>query len=63
MPIAKDLAEQKRLAIRNQQKTQELMVREKQILRDQLAQIDKQISDLQQQKTRLQSDLSQLGGV
>ena len=55
MPTAQDLATQKREAAAHQQKTQELIAKEKEVRRLQVTQIDKQIAELQAQKTKAQS--------
>ena len=52
MPTAQDLATQKREAAAHQQKTQELISKEKELRRQQVTQIDKQIAELQAQRSK-----------
>ena len=57
MPTAQDLADQKKEAIAHQQKTQQLMTKEKDLRRQQIAELDRQIAVLREQRNKASASL------
>ena len=55
MPTAQDLANQKREAAAHQQQTESLIAKEKDLRRQQVSQIDKQIAALHVQRSKASS--------
>ncbi|TSC78621.1 MAG: hypothetical protein G01um101425_1023 [Candidatus Peregrinibacteria bacterium Gr01-1014_25] len=61
MTTAQDLAKQKKIAEEQKRQAETLIVKHRDLLRQQIAEIDKQIATLQTQRSKAASDLSALG--
>ncbi|NOS66995.1 MAG: hypothetical protein HOO67_01345 [Candidatus Peribacteraceae bacterium] len=57
MPTAQDLAAQKRDAAAHQQKTEQLISKEKDLRRQQVTELDRQIAALQSQRSKAAAGL------
>jgi uncharacterized protein YlxW (UPF0749 family) len=61
MSIAQDLATQKKDAVAQQRRTEQLITKEKDLLRQEIAALDRQITTLHAQRTRAAADLAKFG--